>query len=169
MALTLADAGWSAYLAPNIQEFFHNEEKAQDLAAWLGFWATLAGAVGGVGFGVIAEKALKGRMKVMLIVLTVLSTAAYLWFALVCGGYVTKKKEDVSIMLYVSCIFGGLVLNGTIPLFYESAVEVIPPPRPPPLSLSLLSGVEVSGHLRVRGLTFHRTPIQSRRDPQRVS
>jgi hypothetical protein len=23
----------------------------------------------------------------------------------------------------VSCIFGGLVLNGTIPLFYESAVE----------------------------------------------
>jgi FLVCR family MFS transporter len=111
-------------LAPNLETFYHDSQKAQDLAAWLGFWATLAGAFGGVGFGLIAERALKGKMRTMLIVLTVLSTLSYLWFALVCGGYLTKDKEDVSIMLYVSCIFGGLVLNGTIPLFYESAVEV---------------------------------------------
>ena len=110
-------------MAPNLEPFF-GADKAQDFAAWLGFWATLAGAVGGVGFGAVAEHVLQGRMKSMLVFLTIASTCSYLWFALVCGGWVTENTGDVSIMLYVSCILGGLVLNGTIPLFYESAVEV---------------------------------------------
>lgn len=63
------------------------------------FWATLAGCVGGVGFGLLAEKGMQGRMKTLLVLLCVLSFLSYLWFALVCSKWITHNKSDVTIML----------------------------------------------------------------------
>ncbi len=50
----------------------------------------------------------------------VLTVAMFLWFALACMQIVS----NATVNLYLSCIIGGLLLNSTIPLFYEAAVEV---------------------------------------------
>jgi hypothetical protein len=53
---------------------------------------------------------------------------AFLWFALACLAVVSNATVD----LYLACILGGLLLNSTVPLFYEAAVEVRAAPPPPP-------------------------------------
>ena len=55
-------------------------------------------------------------MQVILLFLCLCSGACFLWFALACEKYVTNATWS----LFVSSIFGGLFINGTIPLFYES-------------------------------------------------
>ena len=36
-------------------------------------------------------------------------------------------KDEGNVILYLTCIIGGFFLNGTIPLFYEAAVEATYP------------------------------------------
>jgi FLVCR family MFS transporter len=51
------------------------------------------------------------------------SGALFLWFAMACEQ-ITYRSTAV---LYVSSAIGGFVLNGTIGLFYELAVETTYP------------------------------------------
>ena len=55
----------------------------------------------------------------LLTIMCALSCLACLWFALSCEQFISNS----SVMLYLSCVFGGLFINGTVPLFYELAVE----------------------------------------------
>ena len=116
-------SGWGAFLAPNLDHIHALSPKQRDgsLASNLGLYATLAGAVGGVGVGVVAAS-LARRAKRILLALCVLSGGMYLWFALKC---VTTNADEsgLTVQLYAACVLGGLFLNGTIPLFYETAVE----------------------------------------------
>eukprot|EP00040_Diaphanoeca_grandis_P013199 m.66797 g.66797 ORF g.66797 m.66797 type:complete len:469 (-) comp23725_c1_seq2:84-1490(-) len=112
-------SGWGAFLAPNLGNFLDADE-AETVSGYLGFYATLAGAVGGVAMG-LCTTSLGGRMKRLLLGLCFLATLSYTWFALACLG--DFPDSDKRWTWYLSCIFGGFVLNGSIPLFYEMAVE----------------------------------------------
>lgn len=55
--------------------------------------------------------------------LLALSTISQLIFSLSCAGTLPSTKS----LLYSSIIFGGFVYNGTLPLFYELAMECVYP------------------------------------------
>eukprot|EP00039_Didymoeca_costata_P010019 m.133926 g.133926 ORF g.133926 m.133926 type:complete len:460 (+) comp14681_c0_seq2:192-1571(+) len=114
-------SGWGAFLAPNIEGFMDNK-RAQNLASWLGFWATIAGCLGGIASGFVSDM-LGGRMKVIILILCIFSAGFFLSFALTCAGLIPFSDY----VLFATCIAGGVVLNGTKPLFYEVAVEATYP------------------------------------------
>ena len=55
-------SAWGSYLEPNLQAFLP-ESKAENVSGWIGFYSTVAGCIGSIGFGIFAD-ALSGRMKV---------------------------------------------------------------------------------------------------------
>ena len=65
----------------------------------------------------------KHRTKQFLVVLLSLSTISQLVFSLSCAGILPSTKP----LLYSSIIFGGFVYNGTLPLFFELAMERVYP------------------------------------------
>ncbi|XP_073245617.1 solute carrier family 49 member 4 homolog [Porites lutea] len=91
-------------------------------AGWLGCAATLAGVVSGILLARCAD-IIKHRTKQMLMFLLVLSTISQLIFSLSCAGILPSTKQ----ILFTSIIFGGLVYNGTLPLFFELAMECVYP------------------------------------------
>ena len=48
------------------------------------------------------------------------ATAASVWFSLVCIGIV----DNSTLMIYISGILAGTLINASMPLFLEAAVEV---------------------------------------------
>lgn len=110
-------SGWGSFLAPNLEKVT-DAEHAQKLSAYLGFYATLAGCVGGISAS-LGSDYLGGKMKLILVSLSAGSTVCYLMFQIA-----IMHPEWHKAVLYATCIVGGLFLNGTIPLFYEAAVEV---------------------------------------------
>ena len=65
----------------------------------------------------------KHRTKQLLMLLLTLSTISQLIFSLSCAGILPSTKP----LLYGSIIFGGFVYNGTLPLFFELAMECVYP------------------------------------------
>ena len=59
-------------------------------------------------------------MKKILVFFSAGAFVVFLWFALACVEIVSKSKAS----LYIASTFGGLFVNGTIPIFIEIAVEV---------------------------------------------
>ena len=55
-------SGWGSYLEPNLETFLPSS-RAQSESGWIGFYGTLAGCLGGIGFGLTAD-VFSGRMKV---------------------------------------------------------------------------------------------------------
>lgn len=112
-------AGWSAVLAPNLKADYGN--KAEDKAAWIGFYSTVAGCIGGVGLGLITD-VFGGKMRSIIILLTLFAFVAFTWFSLQCDPSLDEfPLDDAS--AFSANILGGLFINGAIPLYYESAVE----------------------------------------------
>lgn len=58
-------------------------------------------------------------MKLIVIALLTGATASLTIFTLICAGILPYSKP----VLFITCILGGLFVNGTIPLFFELAVE----------------------------------------------
>jgi len=58
-------------------------------------------------------------MKLTVIALLTGATVSLLIFTLICAGVMPYSK----IVLFITSILGGLFVNGTIPLFFELAVE----------------------------------------------
>ena len=58
-------------------------------------------------------------MKLIVIALLTGATASLTVFTLICAGTLPYSKA----VLYLTSIFGGFFVNGTIPLFFELAVE----------------------------------------------
>ena len=114
-------SAWGSYLEPNLQNFLL-KDKAQDESGWIGFYSTLAGCAGTVGFGIFAD-VFTGRMRAILVLMCAASAAMFLWFALACQQIISNS----AVMLYLPSVLGGLFLNGTIALFYELGVETTYP------------------------------------------
>jgi FLVCR family MFS transporter len=114
--------GWGSILALNCENF-KQLDHPEVTAGWLGFWSTLAGCVGGVGFALYIDRgAVAARKKWLLLVLSILSGACFLVFSLmVSTDFIAFRPW----LLYATNIVGGLLVNGQIPLFYEAGVEVM--------------------------------------------
>ena len=108
-------------MEPNLQAFLP-ESTAQNESGWMGFYGTVGGCLGGIVFGYLSDKFI-GRMKTILLVLCLMSSAFYMWFSLACQKIVPNRTAD----LYASSIIGNIALGATIPLFYELGVETTYP------------------------------------------
>lgn len=60
-----------------------------------------------------------GALKLLLILLFVVATAGFAVFSLICVNVIPTSMA----LFYLTSIVGGLCLNGSIPLFFELAVE----------------------------------------------
>eukprot|EP00048_Salpingoeca_helianthica_P006651 m.101062 g.101062 ORF g.101062 m.101062 type:complete len:462 (-) comp14085_c1_seq1:34-1419(-) len=119
--MTGTQTGWGSYLAPNLENFL-SSDTAEDTAAWLGFYSSVAGCVGSLVLGRMADL-LGGRMKLILIVINIIGTLAFLWFTLICNGTLPASTPGY----YASTIIGGLLVASSPPLYYELAVETVYP------------------------------------------
>ena len=69
------------------------------------------------------ECGVKG-MKMIVLGLNTVSTIGFTLFALACsGGDQLPAMLTSKLLIYTTCILGGLTINGTIPLYYELCVE----------------------------------------------
>ncbi|XP_065647705.1 solute carrier family 49 member 4 isoform X5 [Hydra vulgaris] len=106
-------SAWCSDLALNLKEFSIDDETA----SWLGFWSLVAGAISGVALSIMAD--LLGALKLLVIMMFIVSTASFGVFGLICVEVIPKSIT----LLYFTSIIGGICINGTIPLFFELAVE----------------------------------------------
>ena len=106
-------SAWCSDLAINLSAFNISDK----MAGMLGFWAVIAGAVSGIALGICGDSL--GGVKRILIFLFIVATSCFTVFSLIC----MKVIPSTPWVYYATCILGGLTLNGSIPLFFELAVE----------------------------------------------
>lgn len=106
--------GWCSILDLNLSQF-HISQKT---AGWLGFGAVVAGSVSGISLSIFADHFAR-YMKLIVVALLVGATASLTIFTLICAGILPYSKA----VLYLTSVLGGFFVNGTIPLFFELAVE----------------------------------------------
>ncbi|XP_020625238.1 disrupted in renal carcinoma protein 2 homolog isoform X2 [Orbicella faveolata] len=106
--------GWCSILDLNLSQF----DIDQKTAGWLGFGAVVAGSVSGISLSIFADHFTR-YMKLIVIALLTGATASLSIFTLICAGVIPYSK----LVLFITSILGGLFVNGTIPLFFELAVE----------------------------------------------
>eukprot|EP00946_MAST-07B_sp_MAST-7B-sp1_P004735 g4735.t1 len=113
-------AGWGPLYAIIFQRLGPSICKdPQRTASWVGFWSNLGGNLAGMAFSVLADRGLgRQHFKSLLIVLSVLGTAVYAVFAVMFA-----RGSLTLVVVWVLCIAGGIVVNGTVPIFYELAVD----------------------------------------------
>jgi MFS transporter, FLVCR family, disrupted in renal carcinoma protein 2 len=113
---------WGAVLSTNLVAI--NPRYSQSIAGWMGFSATVAGNIGGIVLGRIADKFHK--MKTILVVFLFISALCFLAFTLLSTDHVHLSFEDQLPLLFVFSSLGGFFLNSTIPLFFEVSVMAKP-------------------------------------------
>lgn len=106
--------GWCSVLDLNVSQF----GISQNTAGWLGFGAVVAGSVSGISLSIFADHFAR-YMKLIVIALLAGATVSLAIFTLVCAGVLPFSET----ILYITSILGGFFVNGTIPLFFEMAVE----------------------------------------------
>jgi MFS transporter, FLVCR family, disrupted in renal carcinoma protein 2 len=111
---------WGSMLAPNLAHVLPRAD-AESESGWLGFYGSVAGCVAGMACGVFADRF--GSMKRIALGNSLAAAAAFLVFGLYCSGALPMSTGA----LYASSVLGGLLINSTIPLFFELAVETAYP------------------------------------------
>ncbi|XP_066922547.1 solute carrier family 49 member 4-like [Clytia hemisphaerica] len=106
-------SAWCSDLAINLKSFNINDKTA----GFLGFWAVIAGSISGISLSLMADKL--GALKLLIILLFVVATGGFAVFSLICVNIVPTSMA----LFYLTSVVGGLCLNGSIPLFFELAVE----------------------------------------------
>lgn len=125
--------GWGSLLGPNMQGILPAAE-AEAQAGLLGCLGAVAGIVGGIGLGVVADhgRTTPGRRKALLVGACALSCACFAVFAMACSPSLLPKpwvhatSARLAIM-YATSITGSMAINAAIPLYFELAVEATYP------------------------------------------
>ena len=112
-------SGWVVALDLNLKKLGINQSNA----GYIGTVQILAGCVVGVFVGSVTDTIGKRLMKPLIIAMYLLASVSFLWFTLMCARIIPFSLP----MVYVSSVIGGMLLNGTIPLFYELCVETAYP------------------------------------------
>ncbi|XP_069118916.1 solute carrier family 49 member 4-like [Argopecten irradians] len=105
---------WASTLDVTVNQFGISQTEA----GWLGFWGSTAGTLLGIIFSRFADIFAK-RMKLFLICIYISATVFYVVFTLSCNQSIPGNKA----LIYFTCISGGAVVSGALPLFYEMACE----------------------------------------------
>ena len=106
-------SAWCSDFAINLKSF----DIGDKTAGMLGFWAVIAGSASGISLSIMGDKL--GALKLILILLFIVAIASFSVFSLMCMKIIPGRLA----LYYMTCIFGGLTVNGSIPLFFELAVE----------------------------------------------
>ena len=126
--------GWGSMLGPIMQDVLPPAD-AEQTAGLLGMVGALAGIVGGVGLGFIADRTRRpGKRKALLVTSCSLGCVAFSAFALITSSLATvllphgwtHGPTKLSIM-YATSIVGSVGVNAAMPLYFELAVEATYP------------------------------------------
>lgn len=110
--------GWVSILDLNLSQFGMGEKTA----GWLGFGASMTGIAAGIFLTILADHVSR-HMKAIQFVLLVGAAVSYALFTFMCAGIIPYCKA----VLFLTFILGGFFSNGSIPLFFEMAVETAYP------------------------------------------
>ncbi|XP_071956370.1 solute carrier family 49 member 4-like [Antedon mediterranea] len=102
--------------------FFNTLDVQQNITGWIGFLSNIAGTCGGLVIGRCVDF-MGGRMKAVLLVLTVLSVAFYIWVTIICSQYISFHLWQ----LYCSVIIGAFLVSSSVPVYFELMVETAYP------------------------------------------
>ncbi|PIK47825.1 putative disrupted in renal carcinoma protein 2, partial [Apostichopus japonicus] len=91
----------------------------QSAAGWMGFFANVAGVIGGLLFSQMVDMMGGKKTKLVILTLTIMSVAVWLWVVLICSGYISHHIAHV----WISIIATGFFVASLIPLFYEICAE----------------------------------------------
>ncbi|KAJ8036070.1 Disrupted in renal carcinoma protein 2-like [Holothuria leucospilota] len=108
--------GWTTQLTSILD---HIEEVDETAAGWMGFFANIAGVVGGLVISRIVDVSGGKIMKVLLLTLTLLSIGIWVWIVLICGNFI----PPTNVQIWISYIATGFFTASLIPLFYEICAE----------------------------------------------
>ncbi|CAE7603587.1 slc49a4 [Symbiodinium sp. KB8] len=114
-------SGWGPLLSINLRSVHVSES----VAGWIGFSATMSGAVGGLAVGFVHSRV--GSVRPMLLALLTVATAAFVVFALSCQPTAPRSTAlpHPEWLLFLSATVGGFCVNAMIPLMYEASVEAV--------------------------------------------
>ena len=90
----------------------------QSEAGWMGFYGGVAGVLGGITMGRVADS-FKRRMKLLLIILCVCAALLFGWFTCQCNDILPRSTA----MLYIAAIGANVLITATMPIFIEIACE----------------------------------------------
>ena len=95
-------------------------------------YGALAGIVGGVGLGLLADRYIstRGQRKRLLVASCALGALGFALFSLACtrGGVLDFAPDGARVaVIYGASIFGSLWANAATPIYYELAVEATYP------------------------------------------
>ena len=130
---------------------------SQAQAGWISFASVIAGNVGGLLVGGVADRFRNHRAIVLVALFG--GAACLAWFALVVAGLLPAAADSGAPALYqvaVAATVAGLCLNSIIPLFYELAVEATFPHVPEATTIMVLTTLNNFG-----GLCLLFVPISS--------
>ena len=117
--------GWGSLLVPNMQQVLPPGE-AEKQADLIGTMGAIAGMVGGIGLGLVADRwqASKGRRKALLISCCVCAAVCFTGFAFACSPLERHVSASSRLpMMYAFSIVGSLFVNAATPLYFELCVE----------------------------------------------
>jgi MFS transporter, FLVCR family, disrupted in renal carcinoma protein 2 len=133
-------AGWGPLYCLIMEKIPRNIIKNPQLtASWIGFYSNVSGNLSGLLFSFLSDmmnnnkvnqeersgKNINIKLNILLII-SLLATLLYVLFSVFV--IVPGQIEKIGINgIYVLCIFGGVLINGTPPLFFELSVDVVFP------------------------------------------
>lgn len=114
-------SGWGPLLSINLRSVHVSES----VSGWIGFSATMSGAIGGLVVGFVHSRV--GSVRPMLLVLLSVATAAFVVFALSCQPTAPHSTAlpHPEWLLFLTATVGGFCVNAMIPLMYEASVEAV--------------------------------------------
>ena len=134
-------AGWGPLYCLIMEKFPKSIIKyPQKTASWIGFYSNLSGNLSGLLLSYfsdmkvvndIASTSSKSKKNInikrnLLITISFLATVLYIVFSVFL--IMPNKMETIGIEgIYILCITGGVLINGTPPLFFELSVDVVFP------------------------------------------
>ncbi|XP_071101827.1 solute carrier family 49 member 4 homolog [Haliotis cracherodii] len=127
---------WSSMLDVNLKA----HEISQKQAGWLGFYGTIAGSIAVIATARFADHFQK-RLKLFILLLTIITTAAYLWLILLILGILPESKGST----YASYILTSISSGSLSPLFYELVCETSFPVAEGVTNVSLTSMNNLAG------------------------
>ena len=118
---TGVNSAWSSFLYPNLS-MLKAVKVTQIYVGWLGFYSTLAGAIGTVVVGFISDRFPKWKKSFIIFFMTLAGITATL-FALFCNETI-KVGDQTYLAITLTGILLTLFVNAPIGIYYELSAEV---------------------------------------------
>ena len=118
--------GWIVVLDLNLQSL-QIEEIDQNVASLIGTLQIVAGCVVGILVSALNDRCFKRQLKRAILAMYAVAFLCFTAFAVLCQMWKSGALPFNMAALYVVTILGGMMINGTIPLFYELGMETVFP------------------------------------------